>query len=752
MAQYPKKKRIRSKRRDESSFEPVQPIEASPTNKGKKRRSGKKPSPYSTNPTQSNPTARRTRNRGKKGKGRQFAEAVSIHTNVNARNATNVLENVNDYQNPDLEDRVKMVGLARKLRKVEGVCGSVADLLVDFGITKGLFESDNIELKVLLNDWANRINGFSDVLKLKGVVLPVPGLRQLSRSVFDDYITDGDSIFTSFWERGVKVNPNASESWFLPTIIKTMDSLALEVDTDLSSIGVEQLTLTLPDSVISRVTKPESKADQFLIKSLPKEWLAQIRKGEAIILDPNVTYHLKRNPKDYKPWGESFFIKAFSAVAAKRRLQAVDDATIDGLINRFTIFKLGLEDQVKNPAYHVPSPARVESLVNVLTGAKRTNAAVWPGPDLEVIDIGPDGKVLEFDKKYVQADKDILRALHTSPVLIDGSAAGQSLQNWIAFISTEVGLDAIRSALEQLYTQIARTIAQANNLEYEKLFYKFDTQLLKDENKVRNFAIKVFELGGTSIETFLTDMGKDFDTEKRRKEAEQSDGTSELFINPNVPGFTGVPGPATPINPDGDDGRPPGTQDSEASKNIAQALYSETMYLKRYQTIFDKIASDVEMRLQTLPDDTTFAEMALVSGFKQFSSFVEMQLKSEFLLQTGGNYTQELSSLLSWNSRYIASFYNDLWETFKTDPNAFSTEIKAQSSRVSQYARESFRKAHWIGKFAKARLQGITHGKWVCSTEDSRCADKHGRVFDLQFLVEHFPGHPNCLCNVELES
>lgn len=680
---------------------------------------------------------------------RNIASAVAIHTIVNSRTSTSVLTSVNDYQNPDLSNRETVVTLSRQLRSIEGVCASVADLLADFGVTRGSFYSDNEELKMLLNKWANFVNGPVALSKQKGMVFPVPGLRALSRKIFDDYITDGDAVFTLFWKNGVKMDPNDKDSFFVPVSIKTLDTTTLTIDSDIASLGIDRIELELGQETLKRIQDPQNEADKFLKDSLPKEWLKFINAGEPIILDPNVTYHLKRNGKDWKAWGEPLFLKAFVAVAAKRRLQAVDDATIDGLINRFTVFKLGLEDREKNPAYHIPSSARVQALIEILTTSKRTNAIVWPGPDLDILDIGPDGKILEFDQKYKQADVDILRALHVSPLLIDGGSTGQSIRDWAAFISTEVGLDAIRNELEQVFSQIGKEIALANKMEYEQLYYKFDTQMLKDEKAVRDFALKVFELGGISVETFVRTMGYDFNTELTLKTREKTNGTSDLFINPNVPGFTGK-------TPDGGDGRPDGATDvttrdkkdkSAASHN---PLDNVTVFYGMYKRTFDSIAKNVKYHLSC--DNPNMALITLTAGFSQFKLLIDSQLNNTFLEYSGGNITPYLNGLLAWNEKYISKFYEQIAVFLKEGKDGFDNFVSKNEDRVLMYAQESFTKARWVGLMAKAKLNGKTKATWIGDNpQNDTCIKNNGKTFGIDELVDTFPGHPYCKCTLEFK-
>ncbi len=684
------------------------------------------------------------------------AQGVAIHSVVNSRTSSGLLQDVRDYSDPNMEDRKKKVELARKLRDYEGICGSVADLLTDFAITDCSFYSDNDELKDLLNTWAKNVRNISKPSAKKQFISPSFGLRSFFRQVFDDYLVDGDAIFSVSWENGVNPSKNEdknSNKYMLPVTLKMIDSLNVKVDESLASFGFESMSLILPRKVQDKIKNPKTDVDRAFIKQLPKEWVYRVNKGEDIVLDPNITFHIKRKGKDYKPWGESLFTRAFGAIANKRRLQAVDEATIDGLINRFTIFTLGLADREKNPAYHVPSPERVTALVNVLTDPKRANAAVWPGPDLNVIDIGPDGKILEFDKKYAQADIDILRAMHVSPLLIDGGSTGNTIRDWAAFLSTEVGLEAIRNELIRIFLSLAEEIALVNKLSYNILSFDFDSQLLKDEKRVRNFALEVYRLGGMSVETFVEVMGYDFAAEKSKKEKEKLDGTKELFVNENVPGFTNVNGrPEDTTNEDLSKDSNPGKKDiTNKDKAALSKDFNINLYYELYLSIFNEMESKATRALKE--NDINLAELYLLNGFTVFKNLIDTQISEVYLRSSKGNKKKDYEFLIKWNDEYIDAFYNRILKSTKDGLESFKEEMNRNKYRLYLYAQESYKKAFWLGQITLARISGKTSGVWFCSETTTREFDKEksGKEFDLDYLMENFPGIPNSNCIIDFK-
>ncbi|MCK9369442.1 hypothetical protein M0R04_05850 [Candidatus Dojkabacteria bacterium] len=674
------------------------------------------------------------------------SQAVAIHSKVNSRTSSIYLKDIKDYTDANIDDRTTVVELARKLRSREGVCSSVADLLCDFGVTKGKFSTDNEELQKVLNDWFSTVNTITGLINLKGIILPVPGMRAAIRKIFDSYLTDGDSVFVFNWEKNVKMVPGMSApSFFLPTSIRVLDTLSLAADEDLAKLGYERLVLNLSREIKDKVKKPVTDADKFLVKTIPDYWKKSINNNTDIVLDPNVSFHLKRNCKDYKAWGESIFIKTFTAIANKRRLQAVDEATIDGMINRFTIFKIGLPDSEKNKVYHIPTPSRVNALISILTDPKRANAIVWPGPDLTVEDIGPDGKILEFVDKYKQADLDVLRALHVPSLLIDGNTSGQSAKDWASFISTEVGLDVVRGELELILTKIGNDIAVANSFTYTQLSFKFDSLLLKDEERVRNFAIKLYELGVISIETFISVMGYDMAAEKFRRQKEQDEGLPELFKNNSLP----YQGTETTVDPDG---RPKDEDNPKKTVEVQEAKTATFSFESSFSGIFDNMSKDIYSKKDL--KDKYAIELSLIGGFSAFNSLLESHLKRIFYNSTNGEDNYELSELLTWNKGYVDNFYSELRGHIVNESlsnEELSALLLTFKRRLATYVVEGEKRALLMAKIYKANKAGHTRCVWETNPGENTCElcfANEGKIFNIADVTAMFPPHLGCNCNL----
>lgn len=674
------------------------------------------------------------------------AMGVALYKKFSGITPSMYLSDIAEYSDPNIEDYQKRIKLCRKLRKYEGICSTVADLLADFAITDGCFDCKDQELKDILNhwnDWANKIDEVSDD------TITTSGIRCFARKVFDDWLTDGDAVFIEYWGVNKKVKiPGMTKTYTLPLNLKGLDVLQLNIPESLAKYGIERIYLNVDNELKQVIKNPKTEDQKFLAKTIPQHWKKHINDKSGIPLDPITVHHIKRNGKDYSARGESYFVKCFSAIVNKRRIQALDASTIQGLINRLTIIKIGMANKELNPAYHVPSKGRVSSLVAMLEDPKRANLMVWPGPDLEVLDIGAQGKILEIDSRYNQADKDILRALHVSPLLIDGSGAGASARNWAALISTIVGLDTFRSQFITEINHIARRIAQLNGFD-ESPKYRFKTQLLTDETALKKFILQLYELGGISIETLVTESGYDFEAEKRRKQKEQDEGVPELFITKTIPY----------------QGRPQGGSAKANINWIAETNTNDIIEknLSKYgadlNRIYDSVRTSVK---EAIIDKKESKEVVaiLVSSFIAFRLLVDKVLKESFAEQFGSSGKPErwFTVMNNWNAGYINNFLEDLkngvGEAITKDNAIDLVDILFETYRyrVNMYISEGSRKALWLGFLASNEESGYRMGRWVCHFVNScsECMNNHGSILSIDDLAAKYPVHPNEQCDIEM--
>lgn len=683
--------------------------------------------------------------------------AVAIHTTVRRRTPSSLLTDAKEYSDTNLSDRGKVTALARKLRSNEGICASVADLLCDFAATQGMFYSDNVELKDALNKVADLINSRS-ISPTKNFIQTSSGLRSIIRKIIDSYITDGDAVFTVNWKSGIQAG---EETYVAPADIKVFDSITLQEDEALAALGFEVLYLKLSDAVKDKITKPKTDADKELVKRLPKEWVANIKAKKDILLSPDTTYHIKRNGKDYKAWGESLFQKAFTAVANKRRIQGVEEAVLDGLINRFTIIKIGLADKEKNPAYHVPSKARIQAAVSAFTDLKRANAIVWPGPDIDVLDIGPKSEMLDFSVNYRQADQDILRALHVSPMLIDGTAVNQS-QNWVAFLSTEVGIDYLRHEIENIFTSIGRDFAIANGMEdYQYLYYKFDNQLLRNPEVFYNFAIKMYELGAISTKTVLNMMGYSFENELNEKQRANDAKEHEIFINKSIPYQGNAPAQA------GGNQEAATTKD-EAPEEKAALLYDREAFRDMYKKDFTALKQAVNTMLNSVSKTSSkktkdsikdVIDSIINSYFTNTEGLLSVHISYLFNFMTKGNPSVRhklneitVSQLAYWE-KFRDSFiekFNECYSTF--DAKGMMHCFDSNMNRLGLYSTQTYDNVSTLTRLLMAQAEGRTSVKIKCknSTSCSKALESHGLEMSIEDAINKLPFHPNCTCDFDI--
>jgi hypothetical protein len=257
-------------------------------------------------------------------------------------------------------------------------------------------------------------------------------------------------------------------------------------------------------------------------------------------LNPTFIKHIKRKGRDYSAWGIPYLSRSFSAVASLRRLRRLDDATTEGLVNLVTIYKIGDKDF---PA----SGPRMQAFRNLLSQPTPTKTLVWPH-DVSVEQVGPDGKVLAFEKKYVEPRQEILRALGVPAVLIDPSIA-KGADPWVAIISLSERLQKHRNEiavwLEDLYHQIAENNGFPDI--YPKV--KWERMNLSNDMAIKNLIMQFYDRGLIDSKTALEESDYDYDSVLTRKKKQKKTKEDEFFVPPQLP-FGG------PNEKPGEKGRP----------------------------------------------------------------------------------------------------------------------------------------------------------------------------------------------------
>jgi hypothetical protein len=221
--------------------------------------------------------------------------------------------------------------------------------------------------------------------------------------------------------------------------------------------------------------------------------------------------------------------RSFGAVAHKRKLKALDDATTDGLINKITVFKIGDKDNPKTW-----KPERIRAFARLLSSPTATMYLVW-AYDIDKIEVGPSGDVLNFDKKYENANRDILEALGVPTTLILGAQGGNLQDIWVTVLALLERLEDFRKNAAIYFSNIGREIMINNGFGniYPKLEY--GPVMLRNEEKVKDLILKLYDRGLLSFKTAIRDAGYSYEKELKIRREEAKEELDKVFMRRDLP-------------------------------------------------------------------------------------------------------------------------------------------------------------------------------------------------------------------------
>ena len=217
--------------------------------------------------------------------------------------------------------------------------------------------------------------------------------------------------------------------------------------------------------------------------------------------------------------------RCFSAASILERLRELDESITSGLINLVTIFKVGTKEY---PA----SPARLQKFASLLRNPKATTTLVW-AHDIEMLQVGPDGKVLAFKDKYKDAKEDLLVALGIPPVLMSNPQSGDA---WVSILALVERLSDWRKVVSLWLEGVCNKIAEYNGYEDIKVTVKWERMNLTNETEVKNLILAFYDRGLLSAHTSLKEANYDYEHEIKNKTDEEKD--ADKLMPPNLP-FSG---------------------------------------------------------------------------------------------------------------------------------------------------------------------------------------------------------------------
>lgn len=644
------------------------------------------------------------------------------------------------------------ITLARKLVEVEELCGTVLDRLIAFTITNGNIENvkDKKALS-LLNKWKESVGALSSSKSTTASIGKPFGLYSVFESILERLYTDGDAFITEIWEDSVSID---GDYYILPVKVNVQDTLLVEINQEeyFKNGGAEQAYLRIQNQGLP------SKKDKIPLFSSEIKPVGQF------------TTHLKLRPKTYWPWGTSYFKRAFSPIAEKKRLEALEVSTVEGMINRITILLAGKIDSQTESG--IIAPHRLAVLERLIAQPKVNNLILWPGDDLDVKDIQPDTQILTYEKKYESVNEKILSALGFPRVLIDGE--GSSTENWQKFLGLISYLDKIRLGyLVPWLNRVLKNICERNGFSGETPRFSFSRLKLYDLRELLN-AVKVYYDRGLMSElTALTSGDLDFEVEFRRREVENKTGILEKFNGPK-----GLP--FSKNSPDG--------SSKEGNTSPNKSVSKPPLEDKDIKTRFVKAAKENEDRdsiiqlfstyLLALHDSYTRRILLaltkknydgideIVLSYKEhFLRDVYEQMFTLFSVELAGTKVDDdlLEAAEEWITTFTENMFSDIRKELANIVSENRSSEKASllpdliagymasiaNKRIRLYSSAVYNKSTVAGQITTDRRSGNENMIWQSSLSERTCefcGSMHNKILSSSDFFRVFPPHPNCEC------
>lgn len=680
-----------------------------------------------------------------------FVTFAVNYSNKVKRSTDFLLKEVKDFEaigNYEIESdaqKAKEVKLARKLVEGEEFCGTVLERLVSFCITPGNIEGvKDKKLLDILNKWKDSIGNLSasNISDSDVYVLKPQGLNVVFEQVLERLFVDGDSVVSEIWSDEVEMD---GDTYFLPYKMNIHDTLRLNYDADLfKKTGQEKIYKYTEGSPFPGV------------RGGNKLGIPLFHEGQN---DFQYTTHLKLKPKTFKMWGSSFFKRAFPSVAAKKRMEALEIHTVEGIINRLTILMAGKIDPETESG--IVAPHRLSILESLISQPKTNNLLLWPGDDLKFIDIGPSNELLQYENKYKSSNERILVALGFPRVLIDG--AESSTENWQKFLGVISSCEHIRSSfIVPWINNILRKIAIKNGYEDEYPRWSFTRMRLYDLTQLLE-AVKVFYDRGLMSElTALASGDLDHGLESIRREYEAEYGMVQKH---------GVP--SLPFSKKTDD---KGGQKGVSDKKVEDVEKSTKLAASINDRDRDSLVATFKIYLETMHDYYTRKLVAYIrSGNYEVDNLFFVyrdHMKKDVKKQMNTLFSQEiqgrkldnklLEAAYAWIDSFIDGYIEDMSvevekvieSNVKQRPSLIPDLIAGimgafKNKRLRLYSSSIYNKAVSAGEMTARIERGEDRIKWTSAMTDRTCEwcrSMHGKTMSLNDFFQHFPPHPDCEC------
>ena len=662
--------------------------------------------------------------------------------------STDFLLDIKDYKFGG--DIYKEIELSNLMYRYEDTVSTGLDILIDFTISPMAIENvEDEDLKEILNFWKDHINHKS--MFDSAEFFDEYGIMPLAEMIATEWFISGNVFPWEVW-KNVPINEKVRS---LPVMIKLLNPRVISIDEISASFGNPEYVYN-PGLVSSKLTL-DKLFQEVNRRKVSTELFGNVNikgsKTAGIPLDRQFLSHIKRRARHYEVWGRPYLSKLIGAVAYKQKLIRLDLQTIEGLINMITIFKLGSPD--KDSPYHRVPKTRIDSFAALIKNPNASSYLAWDHA-IDVITTGPDGKILDFSKKYEEANIKIIRGLGIPQVLIDG--AGNAQTSWIAIKALVERLEKVQNSIKVYFEHILHKIAANNGFENVFPKVRFAPTNLQDDRTIKNLLLSFYDRGLLPIKVMHEQLRTDHEEMIRLKELEEKDGLQELFKKPLIP-FDSPQNNQFP----GDSGRP---TDKTKSKNPSKAFFDFNLDDKEIKSkLKEKYKEDVLIVLEDLENKVVALDRRDKTKIELYASseFIRMEQLSRIFTDFEGDFIDfELNSKLgNWVSSHLDNLRNYIVGNInkiakRKEPEEekvlFIRGVFSEArKRLNMFIDESVKNIDLVKEISNKKKDGFVGAIFHAdeNTQCQLCREASGNFMTHSELFDSLPFHPHERFNLE---
>jgi hypothetical protein len=213
------------------------------------------------------------------------------------------------------------------------------------------------------------------------------------------------------------------------------------------------------------------------------------------------------------------------------------------------------------------------------------------------------------------------------------------------------------------------------------------------------------------------------------------------------------------------------------SKNIGGNLSrGDVLYISSYREgLENKYFKTMNKIIEQIKKDGTIDEnklnLIVAAGFIEMKNYTQKALKLVYDVFNEDTDTDEFDftfqKLEGWNIFYMTKFREALLSSIKRGSEllgdvdvdivipAIITAFEKESYRMEMYAMEGFIKAKMAGILETEAKLGNIGGYWVTMGDETvcdTCAGKEGNWYKNEEILDVYPSHPKCRCDINWTS